>query len=1296
MRIARVGRGTRIILGWLLAACFALGAAHASAAEQRYVYDELGRLIAVIDPAGETTHYTYDEAGNLTSVSRASSAQISIAAFTPSRGRSGDAVSIFGTGFSATPAQNAVTFNGTPAVVTSSTTTSIVAVVPVAAASGPLRVTTPNGSATSAQAFTVVVPQPPQIAAFSPPVVAPNATVVVSGSAFEPVPAENQVRVNAATAVVIAATDETLTVRAPNATGGRITVTTPNGSIGSADDLFIVPPPNVVADVAATRRITIDAPGAVVTLPASKVGLLLFDGTAGAVGVKLSVRDVTLSSGTITVYAPNGSTLASTSFGTNGAVVSLPTLPVTGSYGVRLTGGGAAGNATVAVWRDVTGTLGFGLPVDVAITNPGQQARFTFTGAVGDNVGIDVSNVALPGSSQIFVIRDFDGFPLVNGTSFSSAGLGARIGTLSVAGTYTVIIVPGSGATGTVRLTLWKDVGGTLSAGTPQTPAVDFRNQQIRMTFQATAGQSAGIELANPAFGGQLFVIRDFDGFPLVNGTSFSASTGLSTRIGTLSVAGSYTVLILPAASATGNVRVTLWEDVERTITPGSLHDITVAFRNQQVRLHFTGAPNQFLGLQISDLTGLTNGQVFVTRDADGFPLVNGTSFTAAGLSVRIASQSVNTNYTILLTPTGGASGTGTFKLRLWTDVSDTLSVGTPYDASILYGQQQARFTFSGVPGDILGIDLSSVTLPAGSQLFVTRDSDGFPLVNGTSFSSAGLSARVVAVNVPGTYTVRIIPGSGGIGNVRVTLWRDVAGQLALGVPQQATLGFSNQQIRMTFQASAGQTLGIDLANPGFGGQLFVTRDSDGFPFVNGTSFSTGTGLSARIGTINATGSFTVLVMPAANTTGSVQLTLWSDVPGELTPGTPAPVTVAFRNQQIRMSFQATAGQNLGINIANPGFGGQLFVTRNSDGFPLVNGTSFSATTGLSARIGLISAGGGYTVLVIPAGGATGNAQLTLWSDVSGELTSGVATPVNVAFPNQQIRTTFQGTAGQTFGVDIANPGFGGQLFVTRNSDGFALINGTSFSAGSGLSARIGTISTTGAYTVLILPASGATGSAQLTLWEDFGGTLALDAQASATLPYRNQQVRMRFVGTAGQNLGLDLTEVTGFSAGQLFVTRDLDGFPLVNGTSFSAPAGVGARIGTLSTSGNYTVVVMPTANTTGSLKLRLWKDVDDTLTIGAAYPLTIAYRNQQARLPFSGTAGDQLSLELSGVTLASGGQIFVIRNLDGFPLINGTSFATGGGTFAIPQLSTTGTYTVQIVPTSSGTGTMNVRVFRP
>lgn len=48
--------------------------ASARAADIAYVYDESGRLIAAVDPAGENAVYSYDSVGNLLSISRQSSA----------------------------------------------------------------------------------------------------------------------------------------------------------------------------------------------------------------------------------------------------------------------------------------------------------------------------------------------------------------------------------------------------------------------------------------------------------------------------------------------------------------------------------------------------------------------------------------------------------------------------------------------------------------------------------------------------------------------------------------------------------------------------------------------------------------------------------------------------------------------------------------------------------------------------------------------------------------------------------------------------------------------------------------------------------------------------------------------------------------------------------------------------------------------------------------------------------------------------------------------------------------------
>jgi len=54
-----------------------------------YVYDELGRLRAVTEPASDTAVYNYDAVGNLLSITRQSSALVSIIEFSPTSGPAG-------------------------------------------------------------------------------------------------------------------------------------------------------------------------------------------------------------------------------------------------------------------------------------------------------------------------------------------------------------------------------------------------------------------------------------------------------------------------------------------------------------------------------------------------------------------------------------------------------------------------------------------------------------------------------------------------------------------------------------------------------------------------------------------------------------------------------------------------------------------------------------------------------------------------------------------------------------------------------------------------------------------------------------------------------------------------------------------------------------------------------------------------------------------------------------------------------------------------------------------------------
>lgn len=83
-----------------------------------------------------------------------------ITGFTPASGPVGTSVTITGTNFSTTPAQNSVAFNGTAAVVTAATATSITTTVPTGATTGKISVTVGTLAATSANNFTVTVPAP--------------------------------------------------------------------------------------------------------------------------------------------------------------------------------------------------------------------------------------------------------------------------------------------------------------------------------------------------------------------------------------------------------------------------------------------------------------------------------------------------------------------------------------------------------------------------------------------------------------------------------------------------------------------------------------------------------------------------------------------------------------------------------------------------------------------------------------------------------------------------------------------------------------------------------------------------------------------------------------------------------------------------------------------------------------------------------------------------------------------------------------------------------------------------------
>jgi hypothetical protein len=161
----------------------------------------------------------------------------SIVSFTPVSSLPGASVTISGTNFSPTLADNQVSFNGVASTVTSATATELVVTVPESATTGKITVRVNGSTATSSADFTVLQTT---LAGFSPESGTSGTTVVISGANFSPTLSENIVKFNGVVASVSAGSTGELVVAVPEtATTGKVSVTV-NGKTATSSADFIV------------------------------------------------------------------------------------------------------------------------------------------------------------------------------------------------------------------------------------------------------------------------------------------------------------------------------------------------------------------------------------------------------------------------------------------------------------------------------------------------------------------------------------------------------------------------------------------------------------------------------------------------------------------------------------------------------------------------------------------------------------------------------------------------------------------------------------------------------------------------------------------------------------------------------------------------------------------------------------------------------------------------------------------------------------------------------------------------
>ena len=409
-----------------------------------YVYDELGRLVGVVDAQGDVATYTYDAVGNILSIGRGNAGNTSIIEFIPSSGAVGSSVTISGTGFSSTPSSNSVTFNGTSATVSSAVATQLVVTVPTGATSGPIAVTSPSGSATSTSSYSVSSSTAaPTISGLSPTTVTNGSgPVAITGTDFDVI-ANDRVKLNVSPLTTLSSvTSTTITAAIPiTATSGHVSVSTPNGTAVSTSDLFFAwdPANRITFTPLYTGRMNIGGSTSP-NFSSSGKGIILFDGTPGQ---RVQLASSSGCSGAI--EDPLANLLTPNQSGTT-------SLSLTGTYSI-IAQAAAAGTCTFtlsSVPPDATGPISVnGASVPATITSTGQMINLTFNAAGGQYATVSWTSNTISGM-EVFLYGPNGATIIFSGSGGSSGTLNSQF--LGLPGTYTISVFSFNGGTGGITL----------------------------------------------------------------------------------------------------------------------------------------------------------------------------------------------------------------------------------------------------------------------------------------------------------------------------------------------------------------------------------------------------------------------------------------------------------------------------------------------------------------------------------------------------------------------------------------------------------------------------------------------------------------------------------------------------------------------------------------------------------------------------------------------------------------------------------------------------------------------------
>ena len=1063
----------------------------------------------------------------------------------------------------------------------------------------------------------------------------------------------------------------------------------------------------VTSNSGASARYTYDAMGNLIgvsTIPAGQLAIFALNPDRGAIGMQVTIAGQGFATTTTSDVVQFNGTAA----------------PVSSATATDLTVTVPAG-ATTGIVTVTVGTASASSPGPFTVEASGPPPVITgFSPSIvtaGSTVTVTGQNfLPVPGQTEVSV-----GAQVVTPTSLTNQQIIFPVASSMGSGAITVETPDGS-ALSSSSLTVTPSgiapsaiaAQAAIGVGQSQSLSIGSAGQYGLLSFQAARGNwlSFQMDAFAPASASLNYWVYDPNERLVTTGTV--SATSPSIHLPELLFDGSYTIMFQPVNSGSTSITVRLESDLglAAAANPSQVPAVESGL-NESRRLIYTVDSNpeplilNFTSLSLGAPIGV---QLHIAGENNNIYVIGNSISNAGSVILPVLTPG---QYEIDLTPNTGAS----LSVQVALQNVSIMTVNEPsLPMSTSYSGQSVIEAFMASAGENLEFALSNSTATNSNQ---SLDLNVFDANLGYAGSATCIQSEANGTCVAqlsnlagGTYFAEVVPGDNGVTgtfNTTATLTQDQTASLSINVPFDISLPRPGSALRATFAGvagqpldlaetniTAGQTLNVDVYNPD--GSL----NSSSQPFQNSTLNEL---------SLPQTGEYTVYAQYQYGLPGSATLELLPPVSGSLALGSTTNFQTSEQGQNIILTFEAAAGQNLELALSSiTSTTGTLQLTVYDSAGSYVSGQECQqdAYYDNACVVSLWDLSGGtYTVVLSPGEEADLiSADVTLTQDAVQSVAVNQPIPVQLDVPGQLQRLEFNGTAGEPLDIAISN--------VSTNPSGFAIgvsllapngtqIDSDSYDISSAGALHEVALPQTGTYTILVQNNYGVIGTSTIEAIAPGSAPISVDgASLNESTSIAGEAEYLRFSATAGENLEFALSNASESepNPGISINLYDSSG-NYINGAGclFDGEVGNPCMMSMWDlAAGNYILEVYPNGNNgnasgygTESFTATLTQDLTGSITTGQVVSVDLARPGNLERLTFAGTAGSSPTVTVSNLTTSPAGHSVDVAVYDPTGALVTAGEFNASGSLSLGSLSLTGNYQIIVYGNNGVPATLQV-----